>query len=271
MCEWAMILARPKNYDFRLFQNCLVLLIIALLKGEFYTFQLLRQMQATLDMAMDHLASVTEAAMLLSNTSLPPDTNGTTAPVDKDCTGVVLNAVIPIVCVLVFIGTVIVTYFFDDPGLRKLKRSAEKVEANAVLENDRNYIRYMTEHHMADHVKGHTFSSFSPSYATYGAPPESDRSQTRRRACSESHTGRRLSDASSETQVILEHMLLTIGSGSTYTSLRNRAFHVPFIHRRNKDENKSATELPNRTTKTDETGEYSEKNEVKDVIQNTEL
>lgn len=54
---------------------------------------------------------------------------------------------------------------------------------------------------MGDHVKGHTFSSFSPGYAPYGAPPEGDASQTRRRACSESHTGRRLSDASSETQV----------------------------------------------------------------------
>ncbi|VDP88940.1 unnamed protein product [Echinostoma caproni] len=215
---------------------------------------------------MDSAAVVlpNEVINALNATTLDPLTNTTAQPEAPNCTKAVLNAVIPIICVLVFMGTVVITYFIDDPGLKKLKRSTEKVEVSTIPEADRNYINYLAEHKMADHVKGHTFSSFSPGYTPYTLAIENDRRHLRRRACSESHTGRRMSDASSETQVILEHMLLTIGSGSTYTSLRNRAgFHVPFIHRRNKDETKP-TDHPGKGTRNEETDVDHEQGEPKE-------
>ncbi|KAA3680898.1 uncharacterized protein DEA37_0003608 [Paragonimus westermani] len=46
--------------------------------------------------------------------------------ISPTCIRLILNIVIPMVSVIVFICSVIIAYFVDDPGLRKLKRSTEQ-------------------------------------------------------------------------------------------------------------------------------------------------
>ncbi|KAF7247997.1 hypothetical protein EG68_09689 [Paragonimus skrjabini miyazakii] len=160
--------------------------------------------------------------------------------ISPTCVKLILNIVIPMVSVIVFVGSVIIAYFVDDPGLRNLKRSTEQPEAmNAdITEADRNYIRYLAERKLPTHVKGHTFSSFSPGYnlsinaGTDASELKHPLSNLRRRACSESNTGPRISEVSSETQFILEHMLLPLSTGSSHGSVRLRpSFPLPFVNR----------------------------------------
>ncbi|TGZ67508.1 hypothetical protein CRM22_004750 [Opisthorchis felineus] len=165
----------------------------------------------------------------------------TVSEISPACIDLILNIVLSTASLLVFIGTVIITYFVDDPGLRKLKRGTQQSESVDITESDKNYIRYLAERKFQNQIKGHTFSAFSPAYnlsLTTGIEhPELRRTvpYARRRACSESHTGHRMSDASSETQVILEHLLLPLGPGSSRTSLRLKpSFHVPFSGRRSR-------------------------------------
>ncbi|KAF8567219.1 hypothetical protein P879_02302 [Paragonimus westermani] len=160
--------------------------------------------------------------------------------ISPTCIGLILNIVIPMVSVIVFVCSVIIAYFVDDPGLRKLKRSTEQPEAmnTDITEEDRNYIRYLADRKLLNHVKGHTFSSFSPGYnhpisAGIDAPElKHPLANLRRRACSESNTGPHISEVSSETQFILEHMLLPLGTGSSHGSIRMRpSFPLPFVNR----------------------------------------
>ncbi|CAH8482425.1 unnamed protein product [Dicrocoelium dendriticum] len=185
-------------------------------------------------------------------------------PPSAECISLVLNIVIPILSVLVFVGTVIVTYFVDDPGLRKLKRSSQQPEEIVVSDSDNNYVRYLPEQKLQNQVKGHTFSSFSAQYnvsTITGADSSEIRkplAYPRRRACSESNPDRRVSDASSETQVILEHMLLPLGSGSTHSSMRTRpVFHVSLPQRWTKRFGKESENVVSKENQ-DESGQPSE-------------
>lgn len=178
-----------------------------------------------------------------------------------ECITLILNIVIPILSVLIFVGTVVVTYFVDDPGLRKLKRSSQQPEAVVVTESDKNCVHYLTERKLLNQIKGHTFSSFS---AQYNVPSGTDASEAprsvtypRRRACSESHPDHRLSDASSETQVILEHMLLPLGHGSSYSSMHAKpGAHVSLSQRWAKHFGKESENVSKENQ--DEDGQISE-------------
>ncbi|KER20355.1 hypothetical protein T265_11073 [Opisthorchis viverrini] len=170
-------------------------------------------MNATVDL-------VTSAAVVRNAT--------TVSEISPACIDLILNIVLSAASLLVFIGTVIITYFVDDPGLRKLKRGTQQSESVDITESDKNYIRYLAERKFQNQIKGHTFSAFSPAYnlslTTGTEPPELRRTvpYARRRACSESHTAHRMSDASSETQIVFSKPVADVVA-------KSEEFHLPSL------------------------------------------
>ncbi|CAL8076366.1 unnamed protein product [Calicophoron daubneyi] len=184
----------------------------------------------------------------LSTTGVTPPTHQDAKELAYTNTQLILDIVISMLSMLVFVGTVLLTYFLDDPGLKKLKQSAKEEAPIALSEADKNYLSYLTERKLLSSAKGHTFT---PGYeVTTSTGADSDRRrpkhEPRRRACSESQTGLRSSPLSSETQVILESLLLSAGHSVTQGSQQRRALANLASAYRRKPESTRLRMLPSR-------------------------
>ncbi|CAH8500442.1 unnamed protein product [Schistosoma turkestanicum] len=134
--------------------------------------------------------------------------------IDKTPTAV--NIVVPIISVLLFAASIIITYFIDDPGIKTLKNYLPEDNLKPISDSDRNHLRYLAERKLYVDIKGHTFSAFTPSQTTAEVDTQTAQDHStavdsgRRRACSESHTPN-LHQKNSETQIILQHILMRPG------------------------------------------------------------
>nr|CAX70073.1 hypothetical protein [Schistosoma japonicum] len=135
-----------------------------------------------------------------------------------DGTPIAVNIVVPIISVVLFIATVVITYFVDDLGIKTLKNTSSEGDLMPISESDRNHLRYLAESKLYVDMKGHTFSAFTPSHTPSESAPQTGYSATvdggRRRACSESHAPN-INEINSETQIILQHMLMRAGHAHT--------------------------------------------------------
>ncbi|KAK4471259.1 hypothetical protein MN116_004704 [Schistosoma mekongi] len=133
-----------------------------------------------------------------------------------DDTLTVVNIAVPIISVAFFIASVVITYFIDDPGIKTLKNTSSEDNLMSISESDRNHLRYLAERKLYIDMKGHTFSAFTPSHTPSESAPQTGHDHSasmdggRRRACSESHA-HNFNEINSETQIILQHMLMRAG------------------------------------------------------------
>ncbi|CAH8849425.1 unnamed protein product [Trichobilharzia szidati] len=167
-----------------------------------------------------------------------PNTTITNVVVQE--TSDLLNVIIPIVSVCLFLASVVITYIIDDPGIKTLKNITPEDDLKPISESDKNHLRYLAERKLYVDTKGHTFSAFTPHAApeatVHVTHDHADNAECgRRRACSESHTPN-VGEINSETQIILQHMLIRAGyphnnADSLFSgnSIRSRpGFHNPF-------------------------------------------
>ncbi|CAH8557838.1 unnamed protein product [Heterobilharzia americana] len=180
-------------------------------------------------------------------TMITEDYNNLTTPnatlhiEDMDKSLFIPNIVVPIVSVLLFISSVVITYLIDDPGIKTLKDSLPEDDLKSISESDKKHLRYLAERKLYVDTKGHTFSAFTPSLNTPETTKQTayeyseNTGRERCRACSESHAPH-VGEISSETQIILQHMLIRAGHPHNNTdslfsgsSARSRSgFHNPF-------------------------------------------
>ncbi|CAI2728214.1 unnamed protein product [Schistosoma spindalis] len=120
-----------------------------------------------------------------------------------DETPTAINIAVPIISIVFFFASVVITYFIDDPGIKTLKNASPE----PISEPDRNHLRYLAERKLYVDMKGHTFSAFTPSRTTTESDTHAGHSTSvdggRRRACSESHAPS-FPEMNSETQVCYE-------------------------------------------------------------------
>ncbi|CAH8550521.1 unnamed protein product [Schistosoma margrebowiei] len=131
-----------------------------------------------------------------------------------DETPTAVNIAIPIISIVFFFASVVITYFIDDPGIKTLKNASTEDNLEPISESDRNHLRYLAERKLYIDMKGHTFSAFTPSRTITESDAHAGHSTGvdggRRRACSESHAPS-FPETNSETQIILQHMLIRAG------------------------------------------------------------
>ncbi|XP_018652956.1 hypothetical protein Smp_002740.1 [Schistosoma mansoni] len=124
-----------------------------------------------------------------------------------DETPTAVNIVVPIISVVLFFASVVITYFIDDPGIKTLENASPEDNLKPFSESDRNHLRYLAERKLYVDTKGHTFSAFTPSRTTAESDTHAGHSTGveggRRRACSESHAPN-FPEMNSETQVSCE-------------------------------------------------------------------